>query len=132
MRTGTDDGMPNQGRRSHAALWDGSIKYASKAEWLFAKELERLGIPFAPLPMLVVGKVRREVDFVLLHRGRPLVVEIHGRSYHPPLRMVDEWNRTLPWQLAGVRQAFVAATDVMAAPEAAVAGVLALLEAQVA
>lgn len=118
-----------QGRRvggQHISF--GGLRYGSHSEVAIARELTRLGIPFAPGCVTVVGGVTIEPDFVIFHRGRVLVIEIHGRPFHPARRMTDEWNRTRPLLAAGAVVDFIEAADAISDPVAAVSRALALLE----
>lgn len=118
----------NQGLRSGSSTWrHGGLTYASPAEVVLAKELESRGIPFAPLPVVSVGQVRAEVDFLVLYGGRVMIPEVNGDHFHPPRRMADEWNRVRPLLRHGVRIDFIAARDLFADPGSALDRALDLL-----
>src|SRR5688572_3828139 len=92
----------NQGRRSaHRGVRHAGLAYGSHSEVAIARELTRRGIVFAPLPTVVAGDVHVEVDFLVVHRRRVMVVEIHGKPFHRSDQMASEWNRGMPLMRAG-------------------------------
>jgi hypothetical protein len=106
------------------------VTYDSLPEVLFARALEERGVPFVAGASVWLGPgARPKVDFLVLFRGRALVIEIHGKAYHPAYRMAAEWNRTRPLLLHGVRVDFVEAVDVLEDAVAAVDRALELLAA---
>ena len=48
-----------------------------------------------PLPLAVLGRRHRykEPDFVVCHKGRCGVLEIHGDKWHPPETAAEEHER---------------------------------------
>jgi len=106
------------------------VTYDSLPEVLFARALEERGIAFIPQASVRLGPERGpRVDFLVIHQGRTLVIEIHGKAYHPANRMAVEWNRTRPLLRHGVRIDFVDAVDVLEDADAAVERALELLAA---
>lgn len=115
--------------RSERLLHRGVV-YDSVPEVLFARALEGRGVAFVPQAAVRLGPERGpKVDFLVIHQGRMLVVEIHGKAYHPANRMAVEWNRTRPLLRHGVRIDFVDAVDVLEDADAAVERALELLAA---
>jgi hypothetical protein len=80
--------VSNQGRvRSDnvAPLSTDGLLFRSQPEVHFYRALKSLGISFAPLPVFVRGGekyIRIEPDFVIVHNGVTLVVEIDGDTVH--------------------------------------------------
>jgi hypothetical protein len=78
----------NQGRAIRGRepiLWKGMV-FATGSEVRFARALDAAGLFFAPLPLCRVtvdggNRQTREVDFLVVHRGVPAVVEIDGRPH---------------------------------------------------
>lgn len=83
----------------YAAL---GMRFRSKSEVIFARELDRRGIPFMALPLYRWQGTVREPDFVVLVEGGMYVVEIHGAPYHPPGRTAIDFQRDLVYRLAGM------------------------------
>lgn len=80
--------VSNQGRvRSNnvAPLSTDGLLFRSQPEIHFYRALKSLGISFAPLPVFVRGGEsyrRLEPDFVIVHSGMILVVEVDGDTVH--------------------------------------------------
>ncbi len=56
-------------------------------------------MPFGPLPRIRLSRAARpRVDFLVLHRGRALVIDIHGRSVNS--RSVLPWAARLTREYA--------------------------------
>lgn len=80
--------VSNQGRvRSDnvAPLTSDGLLFRSQPEVHFYRALKSLGVSFAPLPVFIRGGEtysRIEPDFVIVHNGITLVVEIDGDTVH--------------------------------------------------
>lgn len=80
--------ISNQGRvRSDnvAPLSSDGLLFRSQAEIHLYRALKSIGVSFAPLPVFVRGGesyVRIEPDFVIVHSGVTLVVEVDGDTVH--------------------------------------------------
>jgi hypothetical protein len=76
--------ITNQGRvRSNnvAPLEFEGLKFRSYTETIVYRELKRRGHPVAPLPVVIQGGEtyeRREPDFLIIYRGRVIIIEVHG------------------------------------------------------
>lgn len=110
------EGLNNQGRvRSDniaARLHDGLL-FRSQAEIHLYDALKRLGVYLAPLPVFVRGGAtyqRLEPDFVLIHRGILVVVEVDGATVHRE-SPTEAHTRTAGLQREGVRIERVSAAD---------------------
>ncbi len=57
-----------------------------------------------PLPVAVMGARAKykEPDFVICHRGKWGILEIHGEEYHPPETAAKEHARRREFQELGV------------------------------
>jgi len=81
-------GITNQGRvRSDniASRQHDGLLFRSRPEILFYDALKKVGIPFAPLSVVLRGGVqynRIEPDFVIYKDGIMMIVEIDGDLYH--------------------------------------------------
>ena len=82
-------GATNQGRvrsTNIAPFQHDGLLFRSNPEILLYKALKTLGVTLAPLPVFVRGgsEYRRlEPDFVLVHSGVMMVVEVDGDEFHP-------------------------------------------------
>jgi hypothetical protein len=82
------EGITNQGRvRSDniASRQHDGLLFRSRPEILFYDALKKVGIPFAPLSVVLRGGVqynRIEPDFVIYKDGIMMIVEIDGDLYH--------------------------------------------------
>lgn len=80
--------VTNQGRvRSDnvAPLTSDGLLFRSQPEVHFYRALKSLGVSFAPLPVFIRGGEtysRIEPDFVIVHNGITLVVEVDGDTVH--------------------------------------------------
>lgn len=76
--------MTNQGRahsRNVATKVHHGLLFRSAPEIVFFDAVRRAGFTVAPLPVFV-GRRRFEPDFMLVHEGLAVVVEIDGEMYH--------------------------------------------------
>ncbi len=110
------EGINNQGRvRSDniaARVHDGLL-FRSQPEIHLYDALKRLGVFMAPLPVFVRGGTtyqRIEPDFLLIHRGVLVVVEVDGATVHRE-SPTEAHSRTAGLQREGVRVERVSATD---------------------
>ena len=117
------DGLNNQGRvRSDniaARVHDGLL-FRSQAEIHLYDALKRLGVYLAPLPVFIRGGAayqRLEPDFVLIHRGILVVVEVDGATVHRE-SPTEAHARTAGLQREGVRVERVSAADCAARVDA--------------
>jgi hypothetical protein len=104
-------GPTNQGRAHSlhpAALEDDGVYYRSHPERLLGREAKRRGVLVAPLPLFLTPR-RVEPDFLILHAGVALVVEVDGPSHTET--PVEAQDRLLPFKRQGVEVYRVAATS---------------------
>lgn len=103
----------NQGRKSRRfRIVEDGLAYGSQSEVNFARALKRRGLPFIPNPVICLGPdASPEVDFVIFYQGMVIIVEIHGKPFHPAGRTVNDWNRTRPLLERGVLVDFVDSDD---------------------
>lgn len=105
------------------------LRYRSKTEMKVASELKRRQLLFLPLPVAVVGgRAIREPDFVVLHKARLGVLEIHGEPWHPASRAAQDHAKSLPYRLAGAEVLIVDSQLAYNTPGVVVDQLLALLE----
>jgi hypothetical protein len=110
------EGINNQGRvRSDniAARQHDGLLFRSEPEVLLYDALKAKGVYLAPLPVFLRGGAayqRLEPDFVLLHKGVVMVVEIDGATVHRESPS-EAHARTQGLQRDGVRVERVPATD---------------------
>ncbi|MGE4545395.1 MAG: hypothetical protein AB7D06_14935 [Pedobacter sp.] len=106
----------NQGRahsRNVAKIEYEGLLFRSEPEILLYKALKKTGIPFAPLPVFIIGGEnfsRVEPDFVLLKDGVVLFVEVDGKAFHKE-SPADAHYRIKPFQDEGVLVERVKAKD---------------------
>lgn len=106
------------------------LRYRSKTEMRVAEELKQRNLLFFPLPAAVLpGRAVREPDFVVLHKGRVGVLEVHGEPWHPASRAAEENAKSLPYRLAGAEHLIVDATEAYNAATVVVDRLLALMAA---
>jgi hypothetical protein len=97
----------NQGRFIQAdepLRWNG-LAFATQSELRFAEALERAGLFFAPAIGCRVSdeggsRRTREADFLIVHRGVPVVVELDGRPHDG--RAADDYARDRAFKRAGI------------------------------
>jgi hypothetical protein len=112
----TGAGLSNQGRvrsTNIAPFEDDGLLFRSKPEILLYRALKVLGVTLAPLPVFVRGGSayrRLEPDFVLVHRGVMMVVEVDGDSFHNEAP-VDAHERLAVLSREGVHTERVRAED---------------------
>lgn len=110
------EGINNQGRaRSDniAARQHDGLLFRSEPEILLYDALKGKGIYLAPLPVLVRGGAtfqRLEPDFLVLHKGVLMLVEVDGASVHKE-SPAEAHARTQGLQRDGVRVERVQAKD---------------------
>lgn len=110
------EGLNNQGRvRSDniAARAHDGLLFRSQAEINLYDALKRLGVYMAPLPVFVRGGdtyQRLEPDFVLIHQGVLVVVEVDGATVHRE-SPTEAHARTVGLQQEGVRIERVSAAN---------------------
>lgn len=81
-------GITNQGRvRSDniASIEHKGLRFRSRPELFFYMAMGSTGLPFAPLPVVVIGGAqprRIEPDFVIWSQGVTMLVEIDGDNFH--------------------------------------------------
>jgi len=82
------EGVTNQGRaRSDniAPMTDDGLLFRSHPEIMLYRAFKALGIAVAPLPVFIRGGAeyrRIEPDFVIIHAGITMVVEVDGDNFH--------------------------------------------------
>jgi len=71
------------------------LSFRSKTEIKLYEALLKKGLLVLPLPLAVLGRRHRykEPDFVVCHKGRCGVLEIHGDKWHPPETAAEEHER---------------------------------------
>ena len=110
------EGINNQGRvRSDniATRTVDGLLFRSQAEICLYHALKALGVSFAPLPVFVRGgpSYRRiEPDFVIVHRGLVVAVEVDGDTVHRETP-AEAHDRTTMLQHEGVQIERVRASD---------------------
>lgn len=112
------EGINNQGRaRSDniaSRVHDGLL-FRSQPEIHLYDALKALGVYLAPLPVFVRGGAtyqRLEPDFVIIHKGVLIIVEVDGATVHRE-SAVEAHQRTQGLQREGVRIERVKAADCM-------------------
>ncbi len=100
------EGISNQGRvRSEniAPIVHQGLLFRSRSETRLFDALKKAGIIFAPLPVFVKNSLGRRVepDFLILHKGIVLVVEVDGVKYHKETP-AEAHERLLELNMAGV------------------------------
>lgn len=119
-------GKPNQGNLvSKGGVTYNGRSYRSRDEILIARELDRRGILFMPLPSASRGRVLREPDFVIVQRGKVGILEVDGH-FHTG-RAADDHKRDMLFQDSGVFVWHVNGDDVRANPTMVVDKFLELL-----
>lgn len=109
-------GTTNQGRARStniAPLEDDGLLFRSRPEIFLYRALKQSGVTVAPLPVFIRGGAeyrRLEPDFVLVHRGVMMVVEVDGDEFHPEAP-VDAHERLAVLSREGVHTERVRATD---------------------
>lgn len=109
-------GISNQGRvrsTNIAPFEHDGLLFRSRPEILLYQALKALGVTLAPLPVFIRGgkEYRRlEPDFVLVHRGVLMVVEVDGDSFHTEAP-VDAHQRLSVLSHEGVHAERVRADD---------------------
>jgi hypothetical protein len=120
----TGAGLSNQGRvrsTNIAPFEDDGLLFRSRPEIFLYRALKALSVTLAPLPVFVRGGGdyrRLEPDFVLVHRGVILVVEVDGASFHEETP-VDAHERLTVLSREGVHTERVRAEDCATASRAA-------------
>jgi hypothetical protein len=110
------EGINNQGRvRSDniATRTVDGLLFRSQPEIRLYQALKALGVSFAPLPVFVRGgqSYRRiEPDFVIVHRGVTMAVEVDGDTVHRETP-AEAHDRTTMLQHEGVQIERVKASD---------------------
>ena len=108
--------VSNQGRvRSDnvAPLTQDGLLFRSRPEIHFYKALKSTGISFAPLPVVIRGGdsySRIEPDFLLIHKGIVMVVEIDGDTVHTETP-AEAQARTRTLQHEGVHVERISASE---------------------
>lgn len=94
-------GNPNQGNLvSKGAITYNGRFYRSNDETLVARELDRRGILFFPLPTASRSSVLKEPDLVIVFKGKIGVLEVDGH-YHTG-RAADDHKRDLFFEQSGI------------------------------
>jgi len=94
-------GRPNQGNLvSQGAITYNGRFYRSQDETVVARELDRRGILFFPLPSASRNSVLKEPDFLIVHKGKIGVLEVDG-AYHTG-RAADDHKRALFFEPSGI------------------------------
>jgi len=107
---------------------DDGLRYRSKSEMKLADELKRRAILYMPLPVAVISaKARREPDFVLFHKGRVGIIEVHGAPWHPASRSAEDHARALPFRMQNIEVLDVDAAEAFNHPDLVVDRFLELL-----
>ena len=94
-------GNPNQGNLvSKGAITYNGRFYRSQDETLVARELDRRGILFFPLPSASRSSVIKEPDLVIVFKGKIGVLEVDG-AYHTG-RAADDHKRDIFFEQSGI------------------------------
>jgi hypothetical protein len=91
----------NQGTFASGETYRG-LRFASYSEVVIAKELDERDVLYFPLPVGVRLKNRAEPDFLVVHKGKVGVLEVHGAPYHPATRAADDHRRSIFFERAGI------------------------------
>jgi very-short-patch-repair endonuclease len=75
-----------------------NLRFRSKTEMKVAEALDRAGVLFLPNCLARLGvtqdyRVNREADFLVVHKGRLGILEIHGEPSHPASRAAVDHDR---------------------------------------
>lgn len=100
-------GPGNQGRfvrAAHELRWEG-LRFATASELAIAREFDALGVFFLPCAACRVtvddgGRRTRELDFFVVYRGVPAVLELDGAPHNG--RAADDHARDRAIKRAGV------------------------------
>ena len=94
-------GNPNQGNlvSTGTITYNGRF-YRSRDETVVARELDRRGILFMPLPSVSRSSVLKEPDLVIVFKGKIGVLEVDG-AYHTG-RAADDHKRDLFFEQSGI------------------------------
>ena len=109
-------GISNQGRvrsTNIAPFEEDGLLFRSKPEICLYRALKGLGVTLAPLPVFIRGGqeyMRLEPDFVLVHRGAMMIVEVDGEAFHLEAP-VDAHERLAVLSREGVHTERVRAAD---------------------
>ncbi|MEZ4669099.1 MAG: hypothetical protein R3E39_14425 [Anaerolineae bacterium] len=78
--------------------------FRSKTEIKIFNTLIKKGLLVLPLPVTVMGKMRsyKEPDFVVCHKGKVGILEIHGDKWHPPETFAKENERRREFAKLGI------------------------------
>jgi hypothetical protein len=94
-------GNPNQGNLvSKGAITYNGRFYRSPDETLVARELDRRGILFFPLPSASRSSILKEPDIVVVFKGKIGVLEVDG-AYHTG-RAADDHKRDIFFEQSGI------------------------------
>jgi hypothetical protein len=119
-------------QRPGAFEWEG-FRFHSKTEVKIAEAFERAGVVFLPNCLARVGdrdsRCNREPDFLVVHRGRPAVLEVDGQPWHPPERSAEEHARDRLFRQQGIAVERYDATECYRMPDQVVAEFLRIVEA---
>lgn len=94
-------GSPNQGNLvSKGSITYNGRFYRSADETVVARELDRLGILYFPLPTASRSGVLKEPDLVIVYKGKVGILEVDGH-YHSG-RAADDHKRDLFFEQSGI------------------------------
>lgn len=98
----------NQARVSAGVLGTGpfewnKLKFRSPGEVSIAEALSQEEVMFFPMAAAVAGVKKREPDFLVVSGGRWGILEVQGKTYHPPETAAEEHNRARWFKKYGIR-----------------------------
>lgn len=101
----TNQGVAINGRPLHT--WR-NLRFRSKSEVRIAEALEQSNVMFLPNCMARLGvtpdyRVNREADFLVVHKGKLGILEVHGEPFHPARRAAEDHERSRLFKQHGVR-----------------------------
>lgn len=79
------------------------LRFRSRTEQVLAEAFSRSGVLFFPLPAAVSKVQKYEPDFLVCHRGKWGILEVHGDDFHPPETAAKEHERGRWFQELGVK-----------------------------
>jgi hypothetical protein len=97
---------PSSGRlsgtlASRAPIEYNGMRFRSHTETRIAEALDEANVLYFPLPVAVRHRVRFEVDFLVIHKGRVGVLEVDGPTHKPTTRAYED-SRAAWFEKSGI------------------------------
>ncbi|MEZ4562570.1 MAG: hypothetical protein R2853_07515 [Thermomicrobiales bacterium] len=113
-------------------IWN-RLRFRSSTEIKIAEALDKKGVLFFPLCRARLngpqGRVIREPDFLICHRGKWGILEVDGAPYHPRQRTTQDHERDRLFKQHGIRTVtHYDSTECYFTPEKVVSEFLAILD----